>query len=202
MDNLSFKIYISRLLKKINNEYGVSKLTLISLDNLVKINIEKIMNTINEIMLHSTKKTISYKEVIGSVKLLFPKKVADNATLFIEKTIETFKKHKKDKLKGSKNFITGLTFPITRIQNYALRYSLISRKSVKFSISLAAACEYLSLIILEKSIDVSKKNKRVRITNRHVMIAIYSDEDLEKIYNNCVFLGGVADYTPKKEIVI
>ena len=199
---LNFKIYLSRLLKNIDDDSKISSLTLVSLDNLIKINIEKIMKGINELMAHSSKKTISHKEVIGSVNLLFPKKVANNTITFIEQSIDIFKKNKKDKLKGSKSFISGLVFPVTKIQNYAMKFSLTSRKSEKFSIAITAACEYLLLSILEKSMNISKKNKRVRITNRYVVLAIDSDEDMKKIYSNCIFSGGVAQYTPKKEIVI
>lgn len=198
MDSPNFKLYIPRLLKKINPNFKISGTSLACLNNLVRINIEKIMVAVNQIMLHTSKKTISYKEIINIAKLYFSDDIAKNIITYANQSVVSYENNKKNKNRGSKSSLSGLVLPVTRIQNYMMRLSNASRKSEKSSIVMAAICEYLISEILKASIDIADKNKKIRISTRHIMLAIQSHKDLKVFYNNAVFAGGVVHSNPKK----
>lgn len=189
-----FSTYNHRLLKTLYPNTGISGPALACLDNTVIIIIEKIMFGVNKIMLHTNKKTISDREIEGVVRMILPEELAKHAISEGTKAVMKFTKLV-EKVQGapsvSKSTLAGLIFPVTRIQNYMMRLSVVSRKSERASVYLAAVCEYLIAEILEVSQVICNNMKKMRISTRHIMLAIQNDTDQKKFYSDCVFSGGV-----------
>lgn len=185
--NLNFKIYIHKLLKKINHSSGISEIGLVCLNNLIKINIEKIMFGVNELVIRNNKKTVSYKEIADATSLFFSRELSSNLKSFSGKAVSTYEKNKENKVKGTRSQLSNLSLPVARIQNYMMSLSVVSRKTEKAAIVLTAICEFLISDILAKSIIISEKDKKIRITNRHIMLAIDTDKELKKLYKDFIF---------------
>ena len=90
-----------------------------------------------------------------------------------------------------KSLRAGLQFSVPRVQKLMMRMSSVQRKTGTAAVYITAACEYLMAEILELAGNVARDRKRVRITPRHVKIAIYADEELRIFYKDTIFAGGV-----------
>lgn len=84
----------------------------------------------------------------------------------------------------------GITFPVGRIRRYMQegKYAKIIR--IGSAVYLAAALEYLVAEVLELSGTVARQNKRQRIIPRHVMMAVRSDSELDKLFKNVTIANG------------
>ena len=91
----------------------------------------------------------------------------------------------------SRSSMAGINFPITRVQNIMIELSTSSRKTETAAVYLAAVCEYLIAEVLELAGNAAQESKRVRITPRHVMLAVRNDDELNKFFKDAVFAGGV-----------
>ena len=205
LESANFQTYIYRVLKQVHPDTGLSGTALSAMNNLVRINIEKIMIGVNQLMLRTGKKTIGSREIQSATRLALPGELAKHGvsegTRAVTKYISA-KSSRADEKKSSpgklapvsRSYMAGLQFPVTRIQNLMMGLSTVSRKTDTAAVYLAAVCEYLTVEVLELSGNAARDNKRVRITPRHIMLAVKNDTELDRLYRNAVFAGGVNPY--------
>ena len=113
------------------------------------------------------------------------------------------------KKKGTKSVTrserAGLQFPVGRLGRYLRKGRYAQRVGGKAPIYTAAVLEYLTAEILELSGNAARDNKRQRINPRHVMLAIRSDAELDKLLERVtISQGGVLPHIltallPKKK---
>ena len=204
--SINFRPYIHRVLKQIHPESGLSGSALSTLNNMVKIIIEKIMTSVNQLVLRTGKKTISAKYVQSASKLILKGEIekhaiteATNAMAKYHSLKSSRKEEKETKSiekmsPVSRSSMAGLSLPISRVQNMMVELSTSTRKSDTAAVFLTAVCEYLLLKVLELSGNVARDSKRIRITPRHIMIAVRNDEDLNNLYKDTIFAGGVVPH--------
>ena len=99
-------------------------------------------------------------------------------------------KKKKSKSRVSKSFKAGLQFPVGRINSVIKDLVGTKRVSGMAAVYLAAVLEYLTAEILELAGNASRDNNRIRITPRHIYLAIANDEELFQMNGNIVIPGG------------
>lgn len=75
----------------------------------------------------------------------------------------------------------GLEFPVGRIQRYLRKGNYAERIGAGASVYCAAVLEYLAAELLELAGDAARHNKKVRITPRHLQLAIRNDDELDKL---------------------
>uniref|UniRef100_A0A8R1E7N6 Histone H2A n=1 Tax=Caenorhabditis japonica TaxID=281687 RepID=A0A8R1E7N6_CAEJA len=81
----------------------------------------------------------------------------------------------------SKTSKAGLVIGVGRV-NRKLRKQLIKQRiTAGAPVFLSAVLEYLVVELLEIAGDVATKNKKKRITPRHLQIAVRNDEELDKL---------------------
>nr|QBK85671.1 MAG: histone 2A-domain-containing protein [Marseillevirus LCMAC101] len=198
----NFEIYIRRVLKQVHPDAGISGSALASLNNLVKITIQKIMVAINRILLATGKKTINSRDVQDAIRLILPGEVRKHAISEGTKAVTKYNSSKLNASAGDKPTMkstrAGLSFSVPRTQKLMMRMSSVQRKTGDAAVYITAVCEYLMAEVMELAGNAAKDQKRVRVTPRHIKIAIYNDEELCILYKDTVFAGGVLpDIDPK-----
>ncbi|CAM2724991.1 unnamed protein product [Rotaria socialis] len=93
----------------------------------------------------------------------------------------------------SRSTRAGIIFPVTRMHRYLKAAPSAPKRVTKgAAIYLAAVAEYLVAEVLELSGNAARDNRRSRIIPRHVLLAVASDEELNKLLRGCVIpQGGV-----------
>jgi histone H2A len=149
-------------------------------------------------MLRTRKKTITIKDIQSAVQLnltgeLIKNSVHDGAEA-INRYNESINKRKESDEKTitmSRSTMAGLLLPITRIEKIMMELVTVNRKSNTAAVYLAAVCEYLLVEVMISAKNIATDKHKVRITPRHIMLAVNDNDDLKKIYGNTVFAGGV-----------
>ncbi|XP_031820017.1 histone H2A-beta, sperm-like [Sarcophilus harrisii] len=90
-------------------------------------------------------------------------------------------KKKNPSFKIFKSDRAGLQFPIGRIYKYLKTGNYAERISIEAPVFLAAVMEYLTTELLEVSGNVAQLNKKVRITPRHIQLALQNDKELREL---------------------
>lgn len=198
---LSFGSYIQKVLKQVHPDTGLAGEALAALINMVKILLKRLVAGINEIMTRSGGQTISSRTVSLAVRLILPKELAKHAVSEGVKACTKYASVYGDastaKEGNSRSFTAGLQFPVTRTENLMMKYSTSDRKSATAAVFLTATLEYLMAEVLELSGNVAKQAHRHRISPRHIMLAVHSDEELAQLFQNSVFAGGVVPDIPE-----
>jgi len=197
----NFDIYICRVLKQISPDQGMTGDGLATMNNLVRIVLQRIVQGANRVMLSSPgRKTMSSREIQTSVRLNLPGELSKHAVSMGTKAVTKYNDSKKeredsktdDKAKPmSRASLAGLVFPVPRIENIMVELSNAERKAETSAVYLAAVLEYISGEVLELASNAARSNKKVRVTPRHIKLAILNDEELTKLFQGVVFSGGV-----------
>ena len=102
--------------------------------------------------------------------------------------------------KVSRSHKAGLQFPVGRISRYMKQGEYAERIAASAPIFLAAVLEYLVAEILELAGNVAKENKKVRITPRHIQLAVRNDEELNGLIRSAVVASGVVTPSTRYEL--
>jgi histone H3/H4 len=208
--NFDFSLYIRQVLKQVHPDTGISGVALATMDNIVQITITKIVNQMNILLSHSGAKTASAREVQSGVKIVLPGELRAHAISESTKAVSLYsasleeddetKKPKDEKKPIQRKTRAGLTFNITRVERFMVMGLCAKRKRSQAAVYMAATVEYLCAEILELAGNAAREFNKVRITPRHIKLAIGNDVELQALYNNTIIGGGVIPrYLPSED---
>jgi len=84
----------------------------------------------------------------------------------------------------------GLTFPVVRFHKH-LKQGQYARKIASGApVYLAAVVEYLVAEVLELAGNAARENKKLRITPRHLVLAVRNDDELSKLLKDVTISEG------------
>jgi histone H2A len=98
-----------------------------------------------------------------------------------DKDKEKDKQQRKEERKKSKAIRAGLTFPPSRFQKQLKRGAYAPRIGFGAGLYMAAIVEYLCAEVLELAGNAAKDNNRLRVSPRHVMLAVRNDDELNRL---------------------
>ena len=201
--------YIYEVLKQVHPDCGISKKSMITMNNFVTDIFDRVMEKAGQ-LIKGKKETISSRTVQSAIRLILPGELAKHAVSEGTKAVTKFtsaddgggenkaavgrkvgqKKGKDFKTPTSKSSRAKLQFPVGRVARHMKNARVASRIGAGAPVYLAAVLEYLTAEILELAGNAAIKKKKknvdtVRITPRHLQFGIRNDEELDKL------LGGV-----------
>jgi len=198
----NFEIYIRRALKQVHPETGISGSALSCLNNLVEITVQKIMVGVNRLLLATGKKTVNTRDIQDASRLVIPGELCKHAVSEGTKAVTKYDSSKTGESPGGKPVMkssrAGLQFSVPRTQKLMMKMSSVHRKTGVAAVYITAVCEYLAVEVLELAGNTAKDQKRVRITPRHIKLAIYHDKELHDFYKDTIFAGGVLPHIDAK----
>ncbi len=191
--HLSFDIYISRLLKQVHPDTGISGEVLVEMNNINKYLLTELMRTVNNLLKRHNKKTLDSRDVQSAVRLLFPNQLGRHAVTEGTKAVTKYNSAsstKSDKA-VSRMTMAGLVFPIPRVERIMRQLSNADRLGKTASVYMAAVLEYINAEILELAGNAAHDLKKKRISPRHMTLAIMNDIELNNLFCNVTLGGGV-----------
>ncbi len=199
-----YEIYIAKLLKQVSSENGITSNSKQQLNSILCV-ISRIISTkVNNLTEMAKKKTISNKEVLNAINVLFSGDIGKGMTTMCSQAVENY--NSDDTSKGiTRQDRAGIIFPPSVAEKYLRNfgYSKIMVSNTA-PVALAAAIEYISGELLENASVFAKRKKRVRITIRDLEIGVRTDRELSRFFNvhNITFLGGgVVPYIHPKLLI-
>lgn len=90
----------------------------------------------------------------------------------------------------SRSTRAGLQFPVGRIHRHLREGRYAKRVGAGAPVYLAAVLEYLAAEILELAGNASRDNNRVRITPRHIQLAVRGDQELNQMLESVTIASG------------
>ncbi|TRY64543.1 hypothetical protein DNTS_022661 [Danionella cerebrum] len=87
----------------------------------------------------------------------------------------------KSSSKSSRSSRAGLIFPVGRLLRFFKKDLHRQRISVATPVYTAAVLEYLTAEILELAGNAARDNQKVRITPRHLLLAVANDQELQQV---------------------
>ena len=90
----------------------------------------------------------------------------------------------------SRSAKAGLTFPVGRIGRFLKKGRFAKRVGAGAPVYVAAILEYLTAELLELAGNAAKDNKKLRITPRHIQLAVKNDEEFNKVLGKATIASG------------
>jgi len=180
--------YIRKVLTQVHPDTGITHKASELVNKLNEVILSRIINATNEVLLVSGKKTLTPHDVQTAIQMIFVGELAKHAVSELTKAVT--KLQMASDTSGPKALKSGLTFPPTRIENYARASSIVRRFNNEAGVSLATSLEYLTAEILELAGDRAREEKKVRITIKHIRDTIEDDKELQKLFHNVSIVGG------------
>jgi hypothetical protein len=156
--------------------------------------ISDIVKVANRLTIIAKRKTVSHQELQSAVYLTLPKKLTGTAIYESSNAVTRFKASIEGENRGSMSMATRaeLLFSVSRVRKLML--TQVSPKGGRIGrtgpIVMTAVIENMVRILLEAARNVSRMYHQVRITNRHLMVAISMDESLNELYSKKYIVGG------------
>lgn len=159
-----FDIYITKILKNIDNKAEIFRNTREQLNQLLQIFVSKIVDIVYKLMENQSKNTINWKIIENSINIFLNGELRQNSRNIAKNVIE-------------KKF--NLIIPIHLLEKYLRKTNYkISKKSISY---LTAVTEYLLGEILDLAFTYTKHQKRLRITTSDIEKSLREDVEFQPI---------------------
>ena len=203
----SFKTYIPKIIKSLNNNSGTTHQSLDVMDDTFRYLLKHLVSVANRLSIEDEKKTITLTEAKSACELLFNiemvklmNKEGDLAISRYEKYVSKKEEEKNSTTTDSKALEkntkvmkqekAGLILSVSLIESYLRDFSNL-KISVPTMLFLTSSMEVFIREFLNSSSQEAKNHKRVRISVRDIFIAVESNPLLKQVTDklNILYIG-------------
>nr|WNL49659.1 histone H2B-H2A fusion protein [Marseillevirus sp.] len=185
--SVNFRQGLRTMLAQIHPDISVQTEALAELSNIAVFLGKKISHGATTLLPEDTK-TISARAVMLAADDLYGEYLGKHAISEMEKAVARYESAKEGK-EGSRSSKAKLQISIARSERVLREHSGCSRVSEKAAVALAAAIEYFMGEIIELAGNAARDNKKVRISVKHITLAIQHDAALFRVVGKGVFSG-------------
>jgi len=179
--NRSYSTHIYKVLKQVHPDIGISNKAMSIMNDFVKDMLNKIAATAGHLAEVNQRRTMTSREIQSAVRLELPGELAKHG---VSEGTKAVTKHHYDSASS------GLQFPVPTVRRHLKEKHYTNRISKTASVYLAAVLEYLAAEVLELAGNVARDNKKIRIVPRHIYLAFYNDEELNKFLQKVTIASG------------
>lgn len=185
---VNFKQHIHRVLKQVHPDTDITDAACNQVNLLIHDTVDQLENAVRILMRHSDKAIVDSRAIQSAVRLVIPGELAKHAVSEGTKAVTKFTSSNAGSKAKPKSHSrrAGLQFPPARAAN-----ATNMRLSSGAKVYLAGVLEYLCAEVLELAGNAARDNRRTRINERDLMLAIDNDEELHILYRRTVNNGGV-----------
>jgi len=187
----TFHSYIFKVLKQVHPNTGISKNAMQVVQDFVLDLFRRIACEARHLCELNNRATLSSREIQTAVRLCLPGELARHAVSEGTKSVTKYNSTLgSGGGRGSKSTRAGLQFPVGRVHTFLKTGQYADRIGGGAAVYLAAVLEYMCAEVLELSGNAARDNKLVRITPRHIDLAIRNDEELDRFCQTVTIVGG------------
>lgn len=186
-----FENYISKLLKNISTDSGITSNAKQQLNNAICIITSSLSERMLYLVQNMKKKTLSDKEVCVITKLFLPKDLSEISIKRAEEAVQNFSEQ--DMKHSSRQNKAGIFFPPSVVEKFMRNfgyYKIMLTSSAP--IFFATVLECITEDILVLAVKSSREHNRVRITIRDLELSVKKDNELSQLLDRLriTFIGG------------
>lgn len=189
-------LYISKVFAKVAQDVfrradvQLSKNAMFDLNDLVSNLLHKLHEAMHSLMDANRQKTLTEPVVRAATKLTLSGELAKHAIVEADSRVSAYTKG----TARSQSARADLQLSVSRVDN-ALQDLHFTRISPLASVYTTSVLEYILAEIAQTSINYALRMKQVRITPRHIVLAIKADEEMSKLFpEDIVAAGGVPQH--------
>jgi histone H2A len=196
-ERVVFNSYIYKLVKSADSEQSLNGKSHRIFNDMVHDLIQRVYSVSSDLVRKKASETLTKREVLACLDLLFPAEVTKHARDNAKRTITQYEQNEssssKEKEGSARNKRAGLTLKISRVAQMMRkgRYR-VERISETAIVAVTAVVEYVVSEVIDAAIHEAREQKVKRITPQMINKAIRQDEDLAKIFAHVdIYQGGV-----------
>jgi histone H2A len=182
-----------KVLKQVHPDTGITAIAKNELNLMLHDTLEKIVQAASTMVHNRKQATLSSRDIQSAVRLVIPGELAKHAVSEGTKAVTKFTSStgSANGKKKSRSARAGLQFPVSRVENLIRHYAVGCKRVGKGApVYLAAVLEYLAAEVLELAGTAARDNNKVRITTRHMTLAIENDKELHVLWKHMTLSGG------------
>lgn len=196
----SYSTFIHRISKDVVKVEAIGKNTVAAMQSMINETVKKICKEANTLLLASSIKTLNVKTLKVATELCMPENLAKDLISAGDKAVETFASTPQAKGENTtKSKRAGLTLPSGRIMDYMRKHCAVPRITSQSPIFMTGVLESLLVTVLQEGQKDADKNKKQRLTPRHIEFGIAGDVDLSKVFEgvNIMNAGVIPQIQPE-----
>lgn len=182
----NYSTYIRQILKIVHEDTGINGEAMMVVNDILSHTLVLIKRTAAELARLGGTKTVNSRDIQSAVRMILPGLLNQHAA---RQGVAAVTRFNSNPAKGDKSARAGVIVSIGRVARH-LKKNLDMRVSGDAPVYMAAVLQYVVAELLELAGNVARNQKKVRITPRHIALALMNDRELEKLYNKVVIASG------------
>lgn len=192
--------FLYKVLKQVGPDTGITTGAMTTMRSFVADLFERVGSEAGKLARYNKRVTLGSREIQAATRLILPGELAKHATSEGAKAVMKYRgvdQTKKTTASGrqSRSARAGLVFPVSRVHRHLSENKYAQRTGQTAAVYLAAVLEYLAAEIFELAATAAANNKKKRIIERHIMLAVRKDKELDDLLGNVAIANaGVTPY--------